>query len=339
MIMVGVLYGFIALFISLAGYYFVSWLAYRLDIIDQPIREKIHQTPTPRLGGLAIFLAFVITIYLSPADLKTIQPILWGAIAIVIVGLLDDKYTLRAMWKLLSQVIIVLAVIVYSDIAVTKLFVPFFGLVHLEPYGHILTFIWMIGIINAINLIDGLDGLAAGVTMIALATMGIMAIIEYQILLFSLCIILIGAISGFLVFNFHPAKIYMGDTGSLFLGYMMGVLPLLGLFKQVTFLGFIIPLVILTVPIFDTLFVMLQRLLNGQNIFHRDQKHIHYKLLQQGWSHKETVLIIYSFATCFATLSIIMAYTMMPWKWLVILIYVIVIILFARFVWKVPSEQ
>lgn len=334
-----VLYGMVALLISLFLYFPVKWFALSFQVIDQPSHDKIHLKPVPRIGGLAIFISFFLTVIFSPILWKDMSVIMLGAIAISLLGLMDDKWTLKPTQKLAGQVLVVLYVMLSSEIVIMKVAVPFLGIVPLGVFSYVVTFIWMIGIINAINLIDGLDGLAAGITIIALLCMLVMAIFEQQLQLVLICVILIGSIAGFIVYNIYPAKIYMGDTGSLFLGYMMAVIPLLGLFKQVTFFSFIIPVVILTIPIFDTLFVMIQRLRRRENIFHRDQKHLHYRLLKQGWTHKETVFIIYGFAICFGVMSIAIAIAGIPWKYYFIVGYFIIIGIFAHWIWKIPNKK
>ncbi|MBT2216501.1 undecaprenyl/decaprenyl-phosphate alpha-N-acetylglucosaminyl 1-phosphate transferase [Virgibacillus dakarensis] len=171
----------------------------------------------------------------------------------------------------------------------------------------LVTVLWVVGVTNAINLIDGLDGLATGVTTIALTSMFIMAIIDVQVIAAYLCIVLIGANLGFLYHNFYPAKIYMGDTGSNFLGYMIAVVSMLGLFKNIALFGFIIPIIILAVPIFDTLFAIVRRAFNGENIMMPDNKHIHYQLLKKGFSHRQAVLIIYGFSALFGAIAILLS--------------------------------
>ncbi|UOQ50283.1 undecaprenyl/decaprenyl-phosphate alpha-N-acetylglucosaminyl 1-phosphate transferase [Gracilibacillus caseinilyticus] len=336
--MQSIVYGVLAFLISCVLYIPVKKLAIYFHIIDLPKDGKIHDRPIPRIGGLAIFSSFLLTVIISPLNWKDINVWLTGAVFITLVGILDDKFTLRAIVKLFFQIAITVCLIVFGEMEISKLAMPIFGLVDLGIFGYVVTFVWIIGMINAINLIDGLDGLAAGVTMIGLTVMMMMAVFDLQLDLVIICMILIGAIAGFLIFNLHPAKIFMGDTGSLFLGYMMATIPLLGLFKQVTFFSFIIPVIILTIPIFDTLFVILKRLSNNQNIFHRDRKHLHYRLIEQGWTQKQTVFIIYGFAISFGIFSMVIAFATTPFKIVLIIIYLFIIALFARLIWNIPSE-
>ncbi|GGB51910.1 undecaprenyl-phosphate alpha-N-acetylglucosaminyl 1-phosphate transferase [Lentibacillus populi] len=232
--------------------------------------------------------------------------ILLGAIAIIITGMLDDKYQIQPVVKLTGQ-LIAASFLISSGLIIERITIPVFGLIDLGFFSVLVTVLWVVGITNAINLIDGLDGLATGVTTIALTSMFIMAIIDVQVIAAYLCIVLIGANLGFLYHNFYPAKIYMGDTGSNFLGYMIAVVSMLGLFKNIALFGFIIPIIILAVPIFDTLFAIVRRASNGENIMMPDNKHIHYQLLKKGFSHRQTVLIIYGFSALFGAIAILLS--------------------------------
>jgi UDP-GlcNAc:undecaprenyl-phosphate GlcNAc-1-phosphate transferase len=169
-----------------------------------------------------------------------------------------------------------------------------------------LTILWIVGITNAINLIDGLDGLAAGISVIGLSTIAVMAFSADKILIFSLSLVVIGSTIGFLFYNFHPAKIFMGDTGSLFLGYVIFVLSLLGLYKSVTLFSVVIPIIILGVPIFDTTFAIIRRILNKQPISAPDKSHIHHRLMAFGLSHRKAVIVIYLIGIVFSLSAILL---------------------------------
>jgi len=298
----------IALFMSaLATFiltFFVKEFAVRFKFIDIPDFRKIHITPTPRLGGLAIYFGFLIgLLYLEP-HAEHLPAIIIGSGIIVLTGALDDRYSIRAVVKLSGQVSGA-AVLVFSGLVIERVTLPFFGMIDLGVFGIVLTLFWIVGITNAINLIDGLDGLATGVSTIALSSMFVMAIMQGQVVAAYLSIVLIGSNLGFLYHNFYPAKIYMGDTGSNLLGYMIAVISILGLFKNIAIFSFIIPIVILAVPIFDTLFAIVRRALNKQRIMAPDNKHIHYQLLNAGFSHRQSVLIMYAFSLVFGVLAVI----------------------------------
>src|SRR5699024_1008146 len=183
------------------------------------------------------------------------------------------------------------------------------GVVDLGVFSVLITILWVVGITNAVNFMDGLDGLATGISTIAISTMLIMAIIDMQVFAAYLCVVLIGANIGFLYHNFYPAKIYMGDTGSNFLGYMIAVISILGLFKNIALLGFVIPVVVLAVPIFDTLFAIIRRVRNKQSISTPDNKHIHYQLIRVGLTHRQSVLVMYAFSVLFGIIAVLFAKT------------------------------
>src|SRR5699024_7036014 len=226
---------------------------------------------------------------------------------IIITGLLDDRYDIRPVVKLSGQ-LIAASFLISSGLIIERITLPFLGVVELGFVSVLITVLWVVGITNAINLIDGLDGLATGVSTIALTSMLIMAVIDVRVAAVYLSVILIGANLGFLFHNFHPATIYMGDTGSNFLGYMIAAISMLGLFKNVALFSFIIPVIILAVPIFDTLFAIVRRAANKEGIMIADNKHIHYQLLASGFSHRTTVLIVYVFSILFGAMAILFSY-------------------------------
>ncbi|GAB3789554.1 glycosyltransferase family 4 protein [Virgibacillus kimchii] len=298
----------IAFAIALISAFLITYPVKKLSIkwgaVDFPNHRKIHTKVTPRLGGLAIFAGSLIgLLYLFPSH-PNLPEIILGSIVILITGALDDRYGLRPGVKLTGQ-IIAASFLISDGLIIDRLTLPFFGTVELGFMSVLITLLWVVGITNAINLIDGLDGLATGVTTIALISIFIMALIDAQVIAAYLSIVLIGANLGFLYHNFYPAKIYMGDAGSNFLGYMIAVVSMLGLFKNIALFGFIIPVIVLAVPIFDTLFTMIRRASNKENIMTADNKHIHYQLLRLGYSHRKTVLILYVVSALFGTMAIL----------------------------------
>lgn len=296
----------IALIATFLLTYPIKKLSLKMGVVDLPNARKIHKHVTPRLGGLAIFLgAFLGALYLHPHH-PHLPEILLGAIVIIVTGMLDDRYQIRPVVKLTGQ-LLATSFLISSGLIIEQITIPVFGLIDLGFFSVLVTVLWVVGITNAINLIDGLDGLATGVTTIALTSMLIMAVIDFRVMAAYFCVVLIGANLGFLYHNFHPAKIYMGDTGSNFLGYMIAVVSMLGLFKNIAIFGFIIPIIILAVPIFDTLFAIVRRAYNGENIMMPDNKHIHYQLLAKGFGHRQTVLIIYGFSALFGAIAILLS--------------------------------
>lgn len=323
----------IAFAIALISAFLITWpvkkLAIQFGAVDFPNRRKIHTKVTPRLGGLAIFAGSLLgLLYLYPSH-PNLPEIILGATVIIITGALDDRYGLRPGVKLTGQ-LIAASFLISDGLIIDRLTLPLFGTVELGFLSVLITIIWVVGITNAINLIDGLDGLATGVTTIALISIFIMAIIDVQVIVAYLSIVLIGANLGFLYHNFYPAKIYMGDTGSNFLGYMIAVVSMLGLFKNIALFSFIIPVIVLAVPIFDTLFAIVRRAYNKENIMRADNKHIHYQLLRQGYSHRKTVLILYVFSALFGMMAILLSNASITTAFVITLIVLILLHILAE---------
>lgn len=282
----------------------VKKFAYRIGATDKPNHRKVHQATMPRLGGLAIYISFLVGIFLLHPQTPASFAILLGSLIIVITGICDDLFELSAKIKLIGQLAAALTVVFFGDIQVNFINLPFgaqleFGLLSI-PF----TIFWIVGITNAINLIDGLDGLAAGVSSIALFTISGMALIQGNMYVVAVGTIVLMSTLGFLFYNFHPASIFMGDTGALFLGFIISVLSLLG-YKNVTFISFIIPVIILGVPISDTIFAILRRIINNQPLGAPDKSHLHHCMLRMGYSHRQTVLIIYAMAAFFGLVAVI----------------------------------
>lgn len=320
---------FIALVASLLLTIPVKKLAVKIGAVDFPHKRKIHKVVTPRLGGLAIFAGFVLAlIYIHPRH-EYLPAILLGGIIILITGAIDDKYTITPIAKLTGQ-LIAASFLVNAGLIIERLTVPFIGTIELGFFSVLITVLWVVGITNAINLIDGLDGLATGVSSIALISIFIMSLMDGQVLVAYLSIALIGANIGFLFHNFYPAKIYMGDSGSNFLGYMISVVSILGLFKEIAFFSFIIPVIVLAVPIFDTLFAIYRRAKNKEKIMQPDNKHIHYRLIEAGFSHRQTVLIIYAFSVLFGGLAILFNYVQETTLIVVVILVYLVLHIFAE---------
>ncbi|ONK21019.1 undecaprenyl-phosphate alpha-N-acetylglucosaminyl 1-phosphate transferase [Bacillus sp. VT-16-64] len=311
----------ICFIISIALTPAVKRLAYYWGAIDQPNQRKIHQKPMPLLGGLAIFASFLAGVILVLPFDQRVFTIVVGGVIIVMTGILDDMLQLPPHMKLLGQ-IAAGGVVIYGGLVITELNIPFGGQFVLGFVSVPITLLWVVGITNAINLIDGLDGLAAGVSAIAFSAITFMAFLHGDFFVLVLGLICIGSTLGFLVYNFYPAKMFMGDTGALFLGYMIAVLSLLG-FKSVTFISFIIPIIMLGVPISDTLFAIIRRILHKKPIAAPDKAHLHHCLLLIGFSHRQAVLLIYAIAALFSLAGIIFS---MATAWLSIVILCILII-------------
>lgn len=292
----------IALIVSFMISYFsmphVIKLAHKIGAIDVPKdARRVHTKPIPRLGGLAIFGAFAATslIFIDKMDFKYIG-IMLGSMIIVASGMLDDLYNIRPKYKLLAQITASLVVIGFG-IRVDFLTNPFDtvdGMMYLGYFGIPLTVFWIVGITNTVNLIDGLDGLAAGVSAISATTMIFVAYSNEQYMAALLLTMVVGGALGFLPYNFNPAKIFMGDTGSLFLGFILATISVEGVMKSKAALSMAIPIFAIGLPIFDTSTAMIRRYINKKPIMEADKGHLHHRLLSKGLSQRQTVLILYA---------------------------------------------
>ena len=283
----------------------VRKVAEHVGAMDIPNERKVHDHPIPRMGGLAIFGAFLLGYMLFARSSFQMLSILIGGFLIVLTGIFDDIKPLPARFKFIVQIIAASVVVFYGNIVLSK--VTVFGLSFVIPnvLSQIVTILFIVGITNAINLIDGLDGLSSGVSSIYFMTITIVAFIlnKMQGLDTMLSLIMLGSTLGFLIHNFHPAKIFMGDTGSLFLGFTISVIALLG-FKATTLTSLIVPLCILAIPIFDTALAIFRRLLKGKGIMAPDKEHFHHQLLKMKFSVPVTVLIIYGINILFSSVSV-----------------------------------
>jgi UDP-GlcNAc:undecaprenyl-phosphate/decaprenyl-phosphate GlcNAc-1-phosphate transferase len=309
----------IALVVTVIATPLVKKLAFKFNVVDKPNEDrKVHKKTMPYLGGLAIALGFFAGyIYLYP-KVQFMPAFIIGALLIIITGVVDDKYKMSAKYKLLMQ-ILVAVIVVSSGVSIDFIQVPYIGQISFGWWGYPLSILWIVGVTNAINFIDGLDGLATGVSSIALIAIMVMGILNGQVAAIGLSVILLGGTLGFLFFNIHPAKIFMGDAGSMFIGYTMAVISILGLFKSLTFFSIIIPIIVLAVPIFDTSFAIIRRIATGQKISTPDRLHLHHCLMNMGFSHRTTVFIIYGISATFGIAAIIFSRSVL-WGSLIILI-------------------
>lgn len=291
--------------------------ALKIKATDKPNYRKAHSVPTATLGGLAIFISFLAGLLLLQPYSDYHAAVVTGACIIIIMGVLDDLYNLSAKMKFIVQIGVALLIVFWGGLQVEFINLPFGGQIEFGFLSSVVTVFWIVGITNAINLIDGLDGLAAGVSSIALFTIAGMAVLMGNVYVATMALILFFSTVGFLRYNFYPAKIFMGDTGALFLGYMIGVLALLG-FKNITIISFIIPIFILGVPISDTLIAMVRRRVNRQPMSSPDSSHLHHRLMKSGFTHKQTVLFIYSLSAMFSMAAVLFSMTTL-WGSIIIL--------------------
>lgn len=285
-------------------------LAVKFGAVDIPKDERrVHSKPMPLMGGLAIYFGiFISSLIFLPID-KTLISIIIGGSIILISGVIDDIKGLSPRAKLVFQIIASI-VLILGDVKIDAITNPFGKsgtLLLLNGFSIPLTIFWVVGITNTLNLIDGLDGLAAGVAMIASLSFLFVANKFSYIPIMIMSAIVAGSCIGFLPYNFNPAKIFMGDTGALFLGFMLAALSIEGVMKSVATIAVVVPIIILGVPIFDTTFAIFRRLLNGKSIAEADKGHLHHRLLNMGYSQKKTVLILYSISAVFGLCAIFIA--------------------------------
>lgn len=300
----------VAIFISLISTPLVKSFAIKVGAIDVPKDERrIHNKPMPLMGGLAIYIGVVLSSLIFLPMEKTLISILLGASIILVSGIIDDIKGLSPKLKLLFQLVAGL-VLVLGDIKVDFITNPFshnYVLLYLKWFSIPITLFWIVGITNTVNLIDGLDGLACGVAAISSLSLMLVAQKFGETNVTILSAVVAGACLGFLPYNFNPAKIFMGDTGALLLGFMLAAISIEGVMKSVATIAIVVPILILGVPIFDTTFAIFRRLLSGQSVATADKGHLHHRLLDRGFSQRQTVLILYGLSAIFGMFAVIVA--------------------------------
>lgn len=326
LVMVVVTFLFVTLFMPI-----IKKIAIHIGALDVPNKRKVHKVPIPRLGGLGIYAGFLLGYMLFGWESIQMNAILIGSFIIVITGIIDDIKPVSAKYKFLAQLVAAAVIpfyggIILKDISAFGFYINF-GV--LAPY---VTTIFIAAIMNCINFIDGLDGLAGGISAIYFLMIGIIAVLFKSTGLdVILTFIMFGATLGFLVHNFYPASIFMGDSGSLFLGYIISVISLLG-YKNVTFTSLIVPIFLLMIPIMDTLFAIIRRVIKHESIAMPDKCHLHHQLLKLNFSVRKSVLIIYLIDILFAITSII--YAIGDKDFWIFVIYIILFIMTIILIWK-----
>lgn len=289
----------------------VKKLAYRIGAIDVPKDgRRMHKRPTPRLGGLAIFggflVAAIVTGHITPQRLW----ILAGAAVIVVLGIFDDRNALSAKFKFVIQIVAAAIPVIFGNLRIAMFTNPF--LFSDSLYWNLgalsipITILWIVAITNAVNLIDGLDGLAVGVSSIASMTMLAVALFIGETEIAVILAALAGACVGFMPYNLNPASIFMGDTGSTFLGYMLATLSIQGLFKVYALISFAVPFLILGLPIFDTAFAIVRRVLSGRSPLAPDRGHVHHRLIDMGFNQKQAVAILYVISVVLGLIAVVL---------------------------------
>lgn len=310
-----VIFAFIvALIVSYATTPLTIRLAFKINALDVPKdSRRMHKKPTPRIGGIAIVYGFLISVccfasFVIDGEInKSLIGILIGALIIAVLGFADDMKPKSALLKLIIQ-IVAATVPVICGVRVMAISNPFNDFMMNIPawlsYGG--SIFWIVGVTNAVNLIDGLDGLAAGVSSIAAVALLSILLMQHNVnvTIIILAASLAGACFGFLPFNFNPAKTFMGDVGATFLGFVLACISIQGPFK--TYVAFAIPFMILGLPIFDTLFAIIRRLIRGQGIMTADRGHLHHRLIDMGFSHRSTVIILYGLSAILAISAVVL---------------------------------
>ena len=303
-------------------------LAKKVGAIDIPNDRRVNKKPMPRLGGVAIYFGFLFGYMLFGEPSQMMNSILLGAAVLVFTGVVDDIKPIKASYKFIGQVIAACIVTFYGQILLKD--ISAFGFyIDFGILAYPITIFFIVACINCLNLIDGLDGLAAGISAIYYITIGVIAtILGHLGTDVMLTFIMLGATLGFLVHNFHPASIFAVDSGSMFMGFMISVIALLG-FKNITLTSFIIPVLILAIPILDTLFAIIRRLLKGESISKPDKFHLHHQLLNKNFSHRDTVLVILGIDALFAFASIVYVLQDRVLGYIIYSVLVIIVLIFV----------
>lgn len=330
--------------LSLLSTPLVIWFAKKIGAVDKPNYRKIHTASIPRLGGLAIYCSFIISTLIHFKYISNhTKGLLLGSLIIVACGILDDIKELNPKTKLIFQAIATLILIIF-DISIKKvsiLSIDGASYINLGWLSIPLTVIWVIGVTNAMNLIDGLDGLACGLASISSMFLFIIFILTGNTSMALMIIILAGACIGFLPYNFNPAKIFMGDTGSMFLGFILAGMSIQGTVKYATTIILIVPLLIIGLPLYDTLVTMLRRFMQGNAIMSPDKQHFHHRMLSLGLNQKQVALVSYFINIILGLLSLIILFANNIRTIAIVLIsfFVLVFVIFENYIYIKRSKK
>ena len=315
----------------------VITFARRTGALDKPDARKVHVRPIPRIGGIGIYAAFMVSILvqlvfveLTPEFMMSLIGLMVGGTIIVAIGIIDDYCDLPAKVKLLGQILAAVVLVVGFDVRIDFITDPLGDFIYLELFAIPATIFWIVGLTNTVNLIDGLDGLAAGVSSIAAITIFLVAMEEGIPFVAMVTAALAGAAVGFLYYNFNPARIFMGDTGSMFLGFMLAGISVVGAVKSAATIALIVPILALGLPILDTTFAIVRRMRNHRPIFKPDKGHLHHRLLAHGFTQKQAVLLMYVVSALFGLCALALTAVSMQAAILIILIVAAVVFIGAR---------
>lgn len=326
---------FIAAIISLVTTPLIRKIALKIKAIDIPKDERrVHKKPIPLLGGLAIYIAFLVGLIFEGGSVTLSESgIILGGVVIALGGVIDDLKDIKPAYKISIQ-LTAACILVISGVGINKITNPFSGSIPWVDIGIFsipITIIWVVGVTNAFNLIDGLDGLAAGIGFIASITLFIICILNGRYEAAILTAVLSGALIGFLPYNFYPAKIFLGDTGSQLVGFLLAAISIEGTIKSAAAFALAIPILAFGLPIYDTLFAIVRRKVNGKPIMQGDKGHLHHRLLNMGLTQKQAVIIMYLISIVLGGISII-AMKLSNQRAYFLVVFVILVICFVA--WK-----
>ena len=311
--------------------------ARRTGALDAPDARKVHVRPIPRIGGIGIYAAFMVSVLvqmsisdLSPELMTSLWGLLAGGTIIVAIGIIDDYRDLPAKVKLLGQIFAACVLVIGFDVRIDVITDPLGDFIYLEYLAIPATIFWVVGLTNTVNLIDGLDGLAAGVSSIAAVTIFLVAMEEGIPFVAMITAALAGAAIGFLYYNFNPARIFMGDTGSMFLGFMLAGISVIGAVKSAATIALIVPILALGLPILDTTFAIVRRARNHRPIFKPDKGHLHHRLLAHGFTQKQAVLLMYVVSALFGLCALALTAVSTQAALLIIIIVAAAVFIGAR---------
>ena len=327
----------IALGVALILMPVVIAFARRTGALDKPDARKVHERPIPRIGGIGIYAAFMVSILvqlifveLTQEFMMSLIGLMVGGTIIVTIGIIDDYCDLPAKVKLLGQIIAAAVLVIGFDVRIDFITDPLGDFIYLELIAIPATIFWIVGLTNTVNLIDGLDGLAAGVSSIAAITIFLVAMEEGIPFVAMVTAALAGASVGFLYYNFNPARIFMGDTGSMFLGFMLAGISVVGAVKSAATIALIVPILALGLPILDTTFAIVRRARNHRPIFKPDKGHLHHRLLAHGFTQKQAVLLMYVVSALFGLCALALTAVSTQAAVLIVLIVAAAVFIGAR---------
>ena len=311
--------------------------ARRTGALDKPDARKVHARPIPRIGGIGIYAAFMVSILvqlifvdLTPEFMTSLIGLMVGGTIIVTIGIIDDYCDLPAKVKLLGQIVAAAVLVIGFDVRIDFVTDPLGDFIYLEFFAIPATIFWIVGLTNTVNLIDGLDGLAAGVSSIAAVTIFLVAMEEGIPFVAMVTAALAGAAVGFLYYNFNPARIFMGDTGSMFLGFVLAGISVVGAVKSAATIALIVPILALGLPILDTTFAIVRRARNHRPIFKPDKGHLHHRLLAHGFTQKQAVLLMYVVSALFGLCALALTAVSTQAAILIVLIVAAAVFIGAR---------